>query len=486
MDRTTRGRFPRANGAGLTTLYEEPERNTTQSGVGTRLHGRWLLLARVAWVAMAGLTLGIFVASIVVALAQVQTLCQTAACGTERLTPDQLRVLQQLGVPPSAYRGLLQALGHVSLTFVSYVWLTLGLDIAGVLVYSAVAVLIFWRRSYDRLGLFVSLTLLTFGVATYPPVFSALAQAYPIWWLPTALIGFLGAVGIGLFFLVFPDGRFVPRWTRWAAVAWIAAQALGYLTTPPSPLTAPNWLLALALAVQAAFLGIALYAQVYRYRRESSAKQRIQTKWVVFGLAVALLTLIGASLALAVLLPGTAIYSASQVVASLVGSAMVRLGFLFIPITIGIAVLRHKLFDIDLIIKQTLVYTVLVATLLVLYEVGATVFEHVLIALTGQSSLTANVAVSFFVGALAGPLRAHIQVLINRLVFPRKYEADRQIEAFSKQLRHALDAETMPEQVGEELMERIQRIWAAARHRTTDAGTYSTYKSTYQQGRLFP
>lgn len=471
MDRTTRSRQ-------LGVRQEARPPTNAQGAAAVRLDEHWLWLAWLAWVAVAGLTVGIFVASVAVVLAQAQALCPTAACAASQLTPDQLRALQQHDVTPSVYVGLTQALGQFGLTFGQYVRFSVALDIVGALVYAVVAVLILWRKSNDLLGLFISLTLLTFGVAAYPVVSTALAQASPRWWLPTAFVVFLGTVSIVLFFMVFPDGRLVPRWMRWVALVWIGVAIPAYLAPPQLPLNGNNWPFALKVGILATLLGLTVYGQVYRYRQVSNARQRMQTKWIVFGIVVALLTQVGVNLALAVQSPGLATYSVNELTALLIGNTVARLSFLVVPVTIGIAVLRHQLFDIDLIIKRTLVYSVLLATLVTLYEIGATVFERVLVALTGQSSLAADVAVAFFVGSLAEPLRVRIQRGINRLVFPRKYEADRRIEAFSKQLRRELDVETMSEQVEEEIKERIEHAWTTLR-------PHSAQQHGYVQEQLF-
>jgi hypothetical protein len=98
------------------------------------------------------------------------------------------------------------------------------MDVVFAAVCIAVAALIFWRRSDDRMALFASLALLTFGTATFTFTMAALTEQYPAWEVPVAFFHFLGAASFGLFLYLFPDGRFVPRWTRWVALVWIAWQ----------------------------------------------------------------------------------------------------------------------------------------------------------------------------------------------------------------------------------------------------------------------
>ena len=207
------------------------------------------------------------------------------ACGNRQLPPAGLRALHDLGL----------SLGF----FAAY---AVALDVVFAAVYSVVAALIFWRKSADRMALFVALALLTFGTATFTATMDALVAAHPAWWLPVAVLNFLGSASFSLFLYLFPDGRFVPRWTRWVALAWIAWQVPKYWF-PTWPSISHPWSAWLDMVVWLGALGTVVYAQVYRYRRVSNTVQRQQTKWVVFGIAAALTGFLGINLALAVVAP---------------------------------------------------------------------------------------------------------------------------------------------------------------------------------------
>jgi hypothetical protein len=156
----------------------------------SRLHGRWLLLARVIWGVMFVLVLTLFVASIPSSYASLRTI----------VPHDYLRQLEALGP---------------SVDFIAtYV---VALNIVFACCYIGVAGLLFWHKSDDRMALFASITLVTF-VITFSQTVSLLPQA---WQLPVQFVGFLGSVCIGLLFYLFPTGRFVPRWTRWVSVGVI-------------------------------------------------------------------------------------------------------------------------------------------------------------------------------------------------------------------------------------------------------------------------
>ena len=173
-----------------------PTPDVTRTG-DTRLRGKGLLTVRLGWATVAALCVGLFAAGVPSEFALLQTPCPTPICTTGQLPPAALQSLTDLGLTPAFYAAA-----------------TVGMDILFAAAYASVAALIFWRRSRDRVAVFASLALLIFGTATFGFTLSALAADHPGWQTPVALLHFLGAACFGLFLYVFPDGRFVPRWSR--------------------------------------------------------------------------------------------------------------------------------------------------------------------------------------------------------------------------------------------------------------------------------
>jgi hypothetical protein len=306
-------------------------------------------------------------------------------------------------------------------------------------VWFAVGALIFFRRSDDRMALLVSVFLVSWGpVAVDTTSADALASSQPVWWLPVLGVQIVGLVCSMLFFFLFPGGRFAPRWTRWLAVAFIAFMVSrdlfpGFYSGSPS----------LGTVSYLVFVGIVVsitWSLVYRYRRFSSEAQRRQTRWVVFG------TTLGIAGTFPTQLP---------VDLSLVGGdtpltlLFLKVGFalsiLLIPLSIGIAVLRSHLFDIDLLINRTLVYGSLTASLALIYVGGVTATQAILQSLTGQERLPqlAIVVSTLVIAALFNPLRRRIQGFIDRRFYRRKYDAAKTLEAFNARLRDETDLDTL-------------------------------------------
>jgi hypothetical protein len=201
---------------------------------------------------------GLFVWSIPVAYEQLSTVCEGyTGCDFLRLVPEDAKVLKRLGLSVGFY-----AAYNVALSVVS----TLG--------YWAIGAILFWKSSGHRVALYASVALVTFGTVQADSL-HWLAEAYPGLDLPIALVYFVGEASFGVLFCVFPDGRFVPHWTRWAAAAWIIYWLLDSFF--------PDWPLVISAPLFLCLIGSLVVAQIYRYRRVSGPVERQQTKWVVFG-----------------------------------------------------------------------------------------------------------------------------------------------------------------------------------------------------------
>jgi hypothetical protein len=121
----------------------------------------------------------------------------------------------------------------------------------------------------------------------------------------------------------------------------------------------------------------------------------------------------------------------------------VTLSFAGVPVAVGVAVLKYRLYDIEVVINRTLVYGTLTATLVALYFGGIVVLQRVFVFLTGQKSTLAVVASTLLIAALFNPLRRRIQSFIDRSFYRRKYDARKTLEAFSAKLRDETDLESL-------------------------------------------
>ena len=400
------GTREQARSVGETSAHVAPSSPT--------LRGRWLLLARVVWVAAAVGALGQFVVSV----------------------PARYN---QLASPTSGVRAALAELG---LSASGYALYNVTLDSIFVSVCAAVAAVIFWRRSYDPVALLVATMLVVWGPLNGLLVLtpSATEGMYPLLQVMVgSALTFVGYMAWMLFFYLFPSGRFVPRWTRWLALCWVLFCGT-WIFTPFGP---PSWPLPLFNAAVLILWGSFPVAQVYRYMRASDRTQRQQTKWVVFGVAVAV-----AGTLTTIFTVGAAVDLPPKDVAQRMLSMLLMDAFvLFIPLSIGVAVLRARLFDIDVVINRTLVYLPLTATLVALYLGGVVLLQRVFVALSGQQSTLAVVASTLAIAALFNPLRRWVQALVDRRFYRRKYDAAKTLATFNSRLRAEIDLDSLSDEV---------------------------------------
>jgi hypothetical protein len=332
---------------------------------------------------------------------------------TGRITLDDAHRLQALGLSVNFYAICMLA---VSLIFQFS--------------YTTVSALLFWRKSDTLIALLASFSLMMLPFAYANLTLQALP---PRWsWLIPVLIS-LANCSIMLCAYVFPDGRFVPRWIRWLALAMLAYWAFLYWTL--------HGFLLLILLVGFALSTVVV--QVYRYRYKMSQQERQQAKWVVFGIAIAVTGNIGTRLitifVLFPLFPDSLLPVAFQVI-------FVSFSMLVIPPTLAVAILRSRLWDIDVIINRALVYGTLSGTLALLYFGAIVGLQFVMHGLT-EGNQVALVISTLAIAALFQPLRRRIQVGIDRRFYRHKYDAAHILNAFSATLRNEVDLNTLTEQL---------------------------------------
>jgi hypothetical protein len=399
--------------------------STRTSPPAITLRERWLLPARVAWVVLAITVLAIILFSIPSSFEHYSSVCTAAS-----------EVCAERAVHQATPEGV-RALGETGLSLRSYALLNVVVDKVFQLVWFAVGALIFWRRSDDRMALLVSVFLVSFGpVAVDPTAAYTLISSQPAWWLPVRIVDIVGNVSPVLFFFLFPSGRFVPHWTRWLAVALIVNDVPDFLF-PQLYSRLPS----LETVSYLVFLGgvvSLVWSQIYRFRRVSSPAQRQQSKWVVFGLTLGIAGTFPSQL------PVDLSWVGGDTPLTLL---LLKVGFtlslMLIPLSIGVAVLRSHLFDIDLLINRTLVYGSLTTVLVALYFGGIVLLQRLFVALTSEQSTLAVVASTLLIAALFNPLRRRTQSFIDRRFYRSKYDAAKTLEAFSTRLRDETDLEAL-------------------------------------------
>jgi signal transduction histidine kinase len=356
----------------------------------TRLHGRWLIIARLAWIAIAILATIIYVAAAPVTFNLLRTPCYVAPCDTPFQTPSEgASALEE----EASLRGA---------------WYHTILEAASRLVSLGVALLIFWRRSQDWMAQLTAIMLVTIS-AFFSPSPLMLTAAQPLWHLPRAL---LWAIGLGStvgFLYLFPDGRFVPRWTRGLAIALLVGT--GILAAAGAPFQSGLPVFVIALATGAVF-------QVYRYRRVSNPLQRQQTKWVVLGISgmvvpmLVFILFVYLNPSLNPLQSTEPISPQGVALFSLMITVCIVIPLCFLPVTLAFSLLRYRLWDVDIFINRTLVYGALTASVVGLYVL---IVGGLSIGLQTQNNLPGIIAI-LVIAFLFQPLRRRLREIADRFV----------------------------------------------------------------------
>jgi hypothetical protein len=395
-------------------------------------------MVRVACLFVTLLTLALFIATLPIQFDYLRTPCPETPCLDDgRLTPENLQALQALGFSADFY-----AAGIIAF------------DILFAAVYLLIAAMIFIRKSDDGLALFVALMLVTFGIATFSDSFEHLATHLLTWRLPLHFVRFIGDIAIIIFLFIFPDGRFVPRWTRLLALIWTLTRAPVYFF-PHSSLNPETWPALYDGLLFLAVLGAGLLAQLYRYRYVSNSSQRQQTKWVVFGLMVAGSGYLGL-VSLVVFAPSLEQTLEQNFFIRLAVYSAAYLFILLIPISIGIAILRSRLWDIDILINRTLVYGLLTLSLAFIYFASVVIFQAFFRAVTEQNSQVAIVISTLVIAALFAPWRRVVQNFIDRRFYRRRYDAAKALAGFSATARDEVDLEILTAELLRMVEETIQ------------------------------
>ncbi len=269
------------------------------------------------------------------------------------------------------------------------------------------------------------------------------AAAWLASWLWVPQLG-----SVALVVLLFPDGRLPGRGWRW--FAWLSVLlvlvaallsafapgptiALGPINNPLAVGSLPNDAYKSVERAMSALMFVALISLIIRLRRAREL-ERQQIKWFVYATVL-------------LISGGILTYPVSAAIGLVwlkwISFVPFIVGVMSIPISMGIAIMRYRLYEIDILINRTLVYGLLTATLVAIYFGGIVLLQGLFVALTGEQSTLAVVASTLLIAALFNPLRRRIQSFIDRRFYRRKYDARKILEAFSTKLREETDLETL-------------------------------------------
>jgi hypothetical protein len=386
---------------------------------------RW---GRPLWILVALLGLGLFIADTAASWPVLHSVCRTA-CHSGQPDVAAARTLRVHGISLNTFAVI-----------------SVARDILFISIWFGMAALIVLHRPRDRGPLVAAFFLILF---TMNPGNSVATP--PGWQSLFPFFNFTTGCAYILFGFLFPDGRFVPRWTRWVALVGILLTALGTFfphMIPAGGLGSTVLLDAVPVVLFATVLG----AQVYRYRRVAGWGERQQIKWVLYGVGISVVGMIVLGVGY-VVVPGAGIPGSLYDLSTFWLYPLVNTA---IPISIAAAMLRSRLWDVDRVINRTLVYGSLTVSLAVIYIGGVVGLQGLAQAVTGQTSDLAIAIVTLGVAAIFNPWRYRVQRFIDRRFYRQRYDAARTLAAMSTRLRDDVDLDRLAADLTATVQETIQ------------------------------
>ncbi len=319
-------------------------------------------------------------------------------------------------------------------------------------IYGVCSLLLIARRSGERatwLYAFLFLIIGFFGTAAV----DALVPLGVFWFYFINIANSVMWLSLVIIFCTFPNGRFVPAWS-WVLmgppIGLVIFLRLSFFLPDSQALSFGNWPAYLEPLLSFIIFGTCIITQIYRYRYSSSPVQRQQTKWIVFGLVL---------IALLFLLVGLGFgeQADTSLEMLLLLQLIALLILLTLPVTVTIAVLRYRLWDIDILIRRTLIYGVVTTLLALLYFGSVIALQALFRGLTGQTQSTfATALTTLAIVALFAPLRRRVQGWIDRRFYRRKYNAEQVLAAFSSTVRNETDLERLTAELIRVVEETVQ------------------------------
>lgn len=357
---------------------------------------------------------------------------------------------------PGQAANLRSSLARLRLTTDQFTAFAFGVNLLQSVIVVAIGILLMRRRSGDGFVALVSCILIAQNAANYPPdipgIFAHSAHAQ--FWMSAARGMTVLAVG-GFFILPFllPNGRFIPRWTVFPAAYGLLGVALfafapGWSFGPFGHTTGTT-----DLVLTLAMLGTALASQVHRYRRTSTPTERQQTKWIVLCFAISFPAFIVGDQMIQRLHSG-----AESALVAVAFSVIMPVAFAALPVTLGFAILRHRLYYVDLVINRTLLLVTMTALVIGTYVAVVVALGSLIGA---QGSLPLSLLATELVAVGFQPVKQRVQGALNRLLFGDRDDPYKVLSRLGRQLESTFAPDEILPAIVRTLTEALRLPYAA-------------------------
>ena len=404
----------------------------------TTLHGSALWLARGAWFAVMLFAIGYSMFWALSMIAQPLPLCtvKSGVCNTFYLGVEDVAAV---GANAALFEGIARSFfilnALASLTFI------------------VVALIIVWRKSNDWMALLISAILIALGAVGIAPSTAEILPKGTALYFVQGLVSFFGYFGPLIALFCFPDGRFVPRWTRWVCLALTLMLGAFYLISESMFISDDVWILFGIVLGMSTLVGIG--SMVYRYRVVATPLQRQQIKWVVLGLLMTTLSVL-LWVAFSVFLPAERPTPTRSVLVAFT-FPLILIVNAFFPVSVAIAMVRYRLWDIDILIRRTVTYALVTGILAGVFFGSVILLQQIFaqFAFREQNALV-TVLSTLAIAALFVPLRHRMQREIDKRFNRKKYDAQQVLQEFAQTVRDETDLEKLTARLVEVVNETMQ------------------------------
>lgn len=408
--------------------------NKSQPAQLTVWRARLLL---VLWAAIAFVFLAVFAADLWVSYRLMATPCAGSDCHYQAVTAGEAEVLAGWG-----------------LSIPVYALYMLGISILPVALFSVLAVVILLQLYPQRGGFLFAIMLLVIPVVAITS-FNVVAAAWPRWATHIQMLVVLGHFLLMSFFLVFPRARFEPQAS--VILPFISAfigvtTAFGFIELPALR----------ALPIYTLLLVLVAGVIIHRYRRLFNETERLQTKWVILGLLV---FFAGVPIWTYIFEISTPATERESLLLVLGGWTLLMLITLFLPATIFIAIFRHNLWDIDLILNRTLVYGILTAGIIAFYTL---IVGGVGALLHNRSNFLLSLVATGVIALLFQPVRERLQRTINRMIYGDRDDPYTVLSRLSKSLQETAARDQILSKITSNITQTLKLPFAAIEVETTE------------------
>jgi hypothetical protein len=352
----------------------------------------------------------------------------------EGWTSEGIRIASaELGIPPS-----------------TSAWVWFGIEIILVVTFGATGLILFFKKQ-DGFGIFLGVAFVLIGTRISGPVTFSLAMLYPPAEVVMFFLSGLAFVAFAILLYLFPNGRFVPRWSPWLfpfVFTWLVMTVLADANFMSFQVD--------NIIIPIGFFAIGLVSQIYRYIKISTPAERRQTRGVIIAFALFFVVVTGVFIIVPNAMEQYHPPTPSDLGGFLIFYIVLTGTTILFVLALAVAVLRYHLYDIDLIIRRTLSYGILTVLLGLFYFGSILLLQTLFSAFTGQDSPITLVISTLVIAGLFNPLRLRVQDFIDRRFYRQGYNAQQALALFAVTARDEVEIERLSGEILKVVDETIQ------------------------------